>query len=155
MRTKFWNRASLGFHFGRANLGKSESLQARLKPSRKVALHFPEGPTYLLSPRDAAKMSRSLTGRLAAQSLKRFSPTARAPAVAARSFSQTSTRQDDKPRTNQLLEDLYGPDAAASKPQAPSPMSSLTETSIFKSMNQGYSSLDTGPLTRTARGIPP
>jgi small subunit ribosomal protein S11 len=92
-----------------------------------------------------------LTGRLAAQSFLRkpLSTTARVSPVVARSFSQASSKQADKPKTTALLEDLYGPGYGASspKPKAPSTMDSLMGTSLLRSAPKSQSSLNTNALT--------
>lgn len=102
-------------------------------------------------------MSRSLTGRLAAQSLFKRVAAPNAPA-GTRAFSQTCRRWADdnstttKPKPKNFLDNLYGP-GSPSIPKAQAveetnTMASLTQSSVFSAL--GKSGVDTNVLSGSA-----
>lgn len=96
-------------------------------------------------------MSRSLTGRLAAQSLFKRVTAYNAPSTT-RAFSQTCRRwADDKPKSKDFLNNLYGssaPSISKTQPAEENTMASLTQSSVFSAL--GKSGVNTNVLSDTA-----
>ncbi|KAF4453951.1 hypothetical protein F53441_3476 [Fusarium austroafricanum] len=103
-------------------------------------------------------MSRSLTTRLAAQSLSQISrvTVSKSSFQIARSISQSnSKRSDDKPRkggsrpnTASLLENIYGPrETTKLAPSSNNAMANLSQSLVFKTLDKS-SNIDTSTLSR-------
>ncbi|KAI1029730.1 hypothetical protein LB503_008001 [Fusarium chuoi] len=105
-------------------------------------------------------MSRSLTSRLAAQSLFQSSRAnvQKSSFQIARSISQTKSNRDDKPRrapsrpsTASLLENIYGPsDTSKTRPSSNNAMANLSQSLVFQTLDKS-SNIDTSPLSRDTR----
>ncbi|KAF5653035.1 ribosomal protein [Fusarium sp. NRRL 25303] len=105
-------------------------------------------------------MSRSLTSRLAAQSLFQSSRAnvQKSSFQIARSISQTKSNRDDKPRrapsrpsTASLLENIYGPSETSRTRSSPNnAMANLSQSLVFKTLDKS-SNIDTSPLSRDTR----
>ncbi|RFU81550.1 37s ribosomal s11 [Trichoderma arundinaceum] len=106
-------------------------------------------------------MSRPLRSCLAARPLARISQTivSRSGILSARALSQTSARREDskdaksdppktvppKPRTESLLESIYGSSQAASRSTQANSMASLSQSMVFQALNK--SNIDTSVLS--------
>ncbi|KAH7244039.1 uncharacterized protein BKA55DRAFT_572892 [Fusarium redolens] len=105
-------------------------------------------------------MSRSLTSRLAAQSLFQSSRATvpKSSFQIARSISQTKSNRDDKPRraasrpsTASLLENIYGPsETSKTKPSPNNAMANLSQSLVFQTLDKS-SNIDTSTLSRDTR----
>ncbi|CCT68823.1 related to ribosomal protein YmS18, mitochondrial [Fusarium fujikuroi] len=105
-------------------------------------------------------MSRSLTSRLAAQSLFQSSRAnfQKSSFQFARSISQTKSNRDDKPRrapsrssTASLLENIYGPsETSKTRPSSNNAMANLSQSLVFQTLDKS-SNIDTSPLSRDTR----
>lgn len=101
-------------------------------------------------------MNRSLTGRLATQSLYKRITASNAPSI--RAFSQTCRQQNDtppppppKPKSQNFLDNLYGPGSPSIpkvKAVEENTMASLTQSSVFSAL--GKSGVDTNILSDTS-----